>query len=121
MKVSALLCASAALAVSLSFGLSHAAVPAPGSASQKGPSYYRLGAGDTAAEKACVDKGGTVSTDQDGYKMCTLPRSCPAGGATRSVRLDANDPAAAKKCQDACGTVSTDNTGAKVCTKPEGG
>lgn len=121
MKVSALLCASAALAVSLSFGASHAAVPASSSPAQKGPTYYRLSAGDTAAEKACADKGGTVSTDQDGYKMCSLPRSCPVGGATRSVKLDANDPAAAKKCQDACGTVSTDSAGAKVCTKPDGG
>ncbi len=120
MKVSALLCASAALAVSLSFGASYAAVPA-GSQSQKGLNFYRLSAGDTAAEKACADKGGAVSTDQDGYKICTLPRSCPAGGATRSVKLDANDPAAAKRCQDACGTVSTDSAGAKVCTKPEGG
>jgi hypothetical protein len=108
------------LAVSLSLGLSFAAVPA-GSPAQKGPNFYRLTAGDTAAEKACTDKGGTVSTDQDGYKMCTLPRSCAMGGASRTFKLDAGDPSAAKKCQDACGVVSTDNTGAKVCTKPDGG
>ena len=120
MKVSALLCASAAaFAVSLSLAVTYAAVPAPGGAA-KGPSFYRLTAGDAAAEKACADKGGAVSTDPDGYKICTLPRSCAAGGASRTVKLDGNDPAAAKKCEDACGTVSTDNTGAKVCTRPEG-
>jgi hypothetical protein len=121
MKVSALLCASAAaFVVSMSLTAVNAAVPAA-SPNSKGVSFYRLSAGDAAAEKACTDKGGAVTTDQDGYKMCSLPRSCAAGGATRTVKLDLNDPAAAKKCQDACGTVSTDNAGAKVCTRPDGG
>lgn len=92
----------------------------PSAASQKPPTVFRLSPNDTAAEKACQDKGGSVK-DEDGMKMCSLSRSCPApGGATRTIKLDTADPQAAKKCQDACGTVSTDNTGAQVCTKPEG-
>src|SRR6185295_17646722 len=97
-----------------------AAMPSPSAASSAAPSSYRLSPGDAAAEKACVDKGGSVATYQDGYKMCTMGRSCPApGGATRTTKLDANDPGAAQKCKDACGVVSTDASGAKVCTRPE--
>jgi hypothetical protein len=115
MKVLALMCVSVA-----ALALSSASADVPSAPSKKGPSFYRLAANDAAAEKACKDKGGAVSTDQDGYKICTLPRSCPApGGPTVTVRLDAGDAAAAKKCQDACGVVSMDR-GAQVCTKPEG-
>lgn len=115
MKVLALMCASVA-----ALALSSASADVPGAPSKKGPNFYRLAANDAAAEKACKDQGGTVSTNQDGYKICTLPRSCPApGGPTVSVKLDANDASATKKCQDACGVVSTDK-GAQVCTKPEG-
>jgi hypothetical protein len=118
MKASLFLCASVAvLATTLVWTGARAA---PGESSQKGLSFFRL-ADDPAAAKACTDKGGAVSTDQDGYKICTMPRSCPApGGATRSTKIDANDAAAAKRCQDTCGVVSTDASGAKVCTKPEG-
>jgi hypothetical protein len=117
MKVSALLCAS--IAVFAMSSVAHAAMPSEASG-KSAPSFFRLSANDPAAEKACRDKGGAVSTDEDGYKVCTMPRSCSAGGPTRTVKLDVSDPAAAKKCQAACGTVSTDNTGAQVCTKPEG-
>lgn len=122
MRVSALLCASVAAfaAWSASEG-AHAAMPSPSAASQSAPSSYRLSPGDAAAEKACVDKGGAVSTNQDGYRICTTGRACPApGGPTRTAKLDASDPAAAQKCKDACGAVSTDASGAKVCTRPEG-
>jgi hypothetical protein len=119
MKVLALICALVAALVLFSLH-DGARAEVTGVQSQKGPGFYRLTANDSAAEKACKDKSGTVSTDQDGYKICTLPRACPgAGGPTRTTKLDADDPAAAKKCQDTCGIVSTDN-GAKVCTKPEG-
>jgi hypothetical protein len=120
MKVSALLCVSVAvLAVSSLSGVANAAAPAR--SSQKAPAFYTLTPDDPAAEKACKDKGGAVSTDQDGYKICKLAQACPVGGATTATKLDANDAAAAKKCQDACGTVSTGADGAQICTKPEGG
>lgn len=120
MKVSALLCASVAVFTVLSLGVG-ASAAAPSGSSQKAPAFFRLTQGDPAAEKACSDKGGTVSTDQDGYKICSLPRDCATpGGATRTAKLDTNDQAAAKKCRDACGVVSTDSDGAQVCTKPEG-
>ena len=119
MKVSALLCASVAVfAVGSLGGSAWGAVSSESSA--KGPSFFRLTANDPAAEKACKDKGGAVSTDQDGYKICTLSHACPApGGATRTTKLNAGDPGDAKKCKDACGVVSTDKDGAQVCTKPE--
>lgn len=121
MKISALLCTSVAV-----FGLSSfsdgARAAAPSPSSQKLPDFYRLTPDDPAAEKACTVKGGAVSTDQDGNKICTLPRGCTApGGAMRTTKLDGNDPAAAQKCKDGCGVVSTDKDGAQVCTKPDGG
>lgn len=115
MRVLALISVSVA-----ALALSSAYADVPSAPNQKGPNFYRLAANDAAAEKACRDKGGSVTTDQDGYRICTLPRSCPApGGPTVTVRLDASDAAAAKKCQDACGVVLMDK-GAQVCTKPEG-
>ncbi|MCE9521094.1 MAG: hypothetical protein K8S25_01520 [Alphaproteobacteria bacterium] len=120
MRVSALLCASVAVFTVSSFG-GGAFGAVPGASADRGPSFFRLTANDPAAEQACKDKGGAVSTDQDGYKMCTIARACAApGGATRTTKLDANDPAAAKKCKDACGVVSTDKDGAQVCTKSDG-
>ena len=116
--VSVVLCASVAV---LAFSLAPAGA-VPGEPNAKMPSFFRLSPNDPAAEKACSDKGGTVSTDQDGYKICTMPRSCPApGGATRTDKLNTADPAAATKCKDACGVVSTDQSGAAVCTRPAGG
>jgi hypothetical protein len=118
MKRSAILCASVAV---FAFSLMPAGAVPPGEASAKMSNFFRLSPNDPAAEKACSDKGGTVSTDQDGYKICTMPRVCAApGGATRTDKLNTGDPAAAKKCKDACGTVSTDQSGAQVCTKPAG-
>jgi len=119
MKVSAWLWAAvAAVTLCAVGGVLHAAEP--GAAAQKGPNFYRLGT-DAAAEKACTDKGGAVSTDQDGNRICTLARACPApGGAISTAKLDTTDATAAKKCQDACGVVSTDKNGAAVCTKPAG-
>ena len=116
MKVSALVCASVVALGAWSLSeAAFAAMPSP-AASTEAPKFYRLTPGDQAAEKACADKGGFVSTDQDGNRMCNI---CPApGAATKTTKLDANDPAAAQKCKDACGVVSTDNTGAKVCTRP---
>lgn len=120
MKFSALLIASVAVFALGSVG-DGALAAMPSAASQKAPSFYRLSPNDPAAEKACKDKGGAVTTDQDGYKICTMARACAApGGATSTTKLNAGDPAAAKKCQDACGVVSTDKDGAQVCTKPEG-
>ena len=117
MKRSVILCASVAV---FAFSLMPAGA-VPGEASAKMPSFFRLSPNDPAAEKACSDKGGTVSTDQDGYKICTVPRSCAApGDATRTEKLNTGDPAAAKKCKDACGVVSTNQSGAAVCTKPAG-
>jgi hypothetical protein len=111
---------AAALAVGLFCASAHAAVPA--APSKLAPSFYRLTAGDTAAEQACTAKGGVVSTDQDGYRICTLARACPApGSAARTTKLDTNDAAAERKCKDACGVVSMDASGAKVCTKPDAG
>jgi hypothetical protein len=118
MKRSAILCASVAV---FAFSLVPAQAVPPGEASAKMPSFFRLSPNDPAAEKACSDKGGTVSTDQDGYKICTMPRTCAASdGETRSDKLNAGDPAAVKKCKDACGVVSTDQSGATVCRKPAG-
>lgn len=118
MRVSVVLCASvAAVALWSLAGAVHAGDPAP-AASKAMPNFYRLTQNDPAAEKACTDKGGAVSTDADGNKICTLKRACRAGGATQTTKLDAGDPAAAQKCMDACGVVSTDASGAKVCTKP---
>lgn len=119
MKVSVLLCACVAV-VALWPLAEGARAGAPGAPAQKQmPNFYRLTQDDPAAEKACTDKGGVVSTDQDGNKVCTLRRACPApGGPTQTTKLDAGDPAAAQKCTDACGAVSTDATGSKVCTKP---
>ena len=120
MKVSALVLASFAACI-LWPAFDDARADVTSGASPKPPSFYRLTPNDPAAEQACKDKGGTVSTDPDGYKICTLQRACAApGGATRTTKLDAGDAAAAKKCQDACGVVSTDKDGARVCTKPEG-
>ena len=111
---------AAALAVGLFCNTGHAAMPA--APSKQAPSFYRLTAGDTAAEQACTAKGGVVSTDQDGYKICTLARACPApGGASSATKLNTNDAAAEQKCKDACGVVSIDKDGAKVCTKPAAG
>lgn len=119
MKVSALVYVSVAVFAVSSFGdAARAAVPS--APSQKAPSSWRLSA-DPAAEKACADKGGVVSTDADGIKTCTLRVCAAAAGATTTTKLDANDPNAAKKCQDACGVVSKDNAGEMVCTKPGGG
>ena len=117
MKHSVVLCATVAV-----FAFSFMPAGAvPGEASQKMPSFFRLSPNDPAAEKACSDKGGVVSTDPDGYKICTMPRVCAApGGATNTEKLNAGDPAAAKKCKDACGVVSSDQSGAAVCTKPVG-
>lgn len=119
MKVSALLCVSVAIFAVSSLG-DGARAAVPGAPSQKAPSSYRLDA-DPAAEKACADKGGVVTTDQDGIKTCTLRACAAAGGAATTTKLDANDPNAAKKCEDACGVVSKDDAGALVCKRPEGG
>jgi hypothetical protein len=119
MKVSALLCVSVAVFAVSSLG-HDARAAVPSAASQKAPSSYRLGS-DPAAEKACEDKGGVVTTDQDGIKTCTLRVCAAAAGASTTTKLDANDPNAAKKCQDACGVVSKDDAGALVCKKPGGG
>lgn len=121
MKLSALLYASVAVLALASFH-DRARGAEPGSSSQKLPNFYRLTPDDPAAEKACTDKGGAVSTDEDGTKICTLARACAKpGGAATTAKLDGNDPAAAQKCKDACGVVSTDKDGAMVCTKPGGG
>ena len=117
MRIRSLVCMSVALLAASSWA---ARADAPASrAAQKAPAFYMLSPNDPAAEKACKDKGGTVSTDPDGYKICK-PRVCAAGGPTTATKLDASDAAAAKKCQDACGTVSTGADGAQVCTKPAG-
>jgi hypothetical protein len=42
---------------------------------------YRLKPNDLNAPKACTDAGGTVSTDKDGNRICTMPKgkALPAG------------------------------------------
>jgi len=118
MKVSALLFASVAFVSLAGFAdCASAAMTAPAAQKQAMPTFYRLTPNDPAADKGCTDKHGTVSTDEDGNKICTLQRSCSTG-APQTVKLDASDPNAAQKCKDACGTVSTDIAGAKVCTRP---
>lgn len=95
------------------------AAPSPSASSEEAPGFYRL-APDATAEKACTDKGGEVSTDADGNKVCSLPKSCSAqSGPTRTTPLDDNDRDAEQKCRDACGVVTTDENGAKACTRPE--
>src|SRR5262245_38997496 len=93
MRATALLCASALALAAGPFAIAAFAAPAPSAASEA-PKYYRLTQGDPAAEKACVDKGGTVKTDRDGNKMCNMGNACPVGAATRTVKLDANDSSA---------------------------
>jgi hypothetical protein len=36
---------------------------------------YKLDPKDPNAAKACTDKGGKVSSDKDGNKICTLPKA----------------------------------------------
>jgi hypothetical protein len=119
MRIAGLVVAS--LAVFAAASMWSGALAVPSQSEQKAPTAFRLPSNDPTAEKACSDKGGAVSTDQDGMRMCNMKRACPApGGATRTTKLDPNDPGAAKKCQDSCGTVSTAADGSKVCTKPDG-
>lgn len=81
---------------------------------------YKLDPNDPYAEQACANRGGTVGTDAQGIKRCTLPAGCSATVRTlvTTTVLDPNDANASKACTDACGTLSTNETGQQFCTKP---
>jgi hypothetical protein len=115
MKRSAMMLASVVALAALASAADSAFAKSPANSAT-----YKLDASDPNAAKACTDKGGVVTTDKLGAKVCTLPlAACTvSAGTSNPYTLDPSDPNAAKACADACGTVSTDASGQKICTTP---
>jgi hypothetical protein len=73
--------------------------------------YYWINPTDAKAEKACIAKGGVIST-QDLQKICVQPAQ------VTSFMITDTSPYSAKACTDKRGVISTNATGRSVCTLP---
>ncbi len=88
MKLSPTLCVSVmALAA---FALTANGAFASISLNSSRSNVYRIAQGDPNGEKACTDKGGKVSTDKDGNKICTLPAPAPASAPASAPAPNGN-------------------------------